>query len=45
MANCLDKILYIPSNMLQKIGEDVMYWYWPLSFTKLDIAASLAKEG
>lgn len=34
----------IPSNMLRKIWEDVMYWYWPLSFTKLDVAASLAKK-
>ncbi len=41
---CLRKILCIPSNMLQKIWEDVMYWYWPLSFTKLDVAASLAQK-
>lgn len=45
MANCLHKILCIPSNTLQKIWEDVMYWYWLLSFTKLNVAASLAKKG
>lgn len=44
MEHCLHKILCIPSNMLRKIWENVMYWYWPLSFTKLDVAASLAKK-